>query len=135
MPTTSPHRDSHEGASSSRASPRNGRPKSEESPIDVPVAPVGERAGQVAPTLTLQLPLLRISVTGSPRAEVSTTSTPDLPRVPPLLFYGGIAVLGVAGAVEWPAAVAIAAGAWLLRTRRGSGSGTGGPVPQTTRET
>ncbi|MEU6550334.1 hypothetical protein ABZ915_08605 [Streptomyces sp. NPDC046915] len=35
-----------------------------------------------------------------------------------LAFYGGLGVLTVAGALEWPVALAIGGATWLLRGRR-----------------
>lgn len=38
-----------------------------------------------------------------------------------VLFYGGLGVLTVAGALEWPVALAIGGATWLLRGRRKEG--------------
>lgn len=81
-------------------------------------------------TLTVRLPLVTLSLSrpaGRPGAAPSTASGRELPVPRPipssgsgqrLLFYTGMAALGVAGIVEWPVAAAIAAGTYLAgRTR------------------
>ncbi|UQA97370.1 hypothetical protein [Streptomyces halobius] len=42
-----------------------------------------------------------------------------LPKVPTknLLFYGGLGALTVAGALEWPIALAIGGATWVVRSR------------------
>ncbi|MFF4398111.1 hypothetical protein [Streptomyces sp. NPDC001480] len=38
-----------------------------------------------------------------------------------MVFYGGLGALAVAGALEWPVALAIGGATWLLRGRRKEG--------------
>ncbi|MFE9173769.1 hypothetical protein ACFYNZ_30655 [Streptomyces kebangsaanensis] len=38
-----------------------------------------------------------------------------------LVFYGGLGALAVAGALEWPVALAVGGAAWLVRSRRKGG--------------
>ncbi|WNM29294.1 hypothetical protein RKE30_02215 [Streptomyces sp. Li-HN-5-11] len=44
----------------------------------------------------------------------------DLEKLPTrdLAFYGGLGALAVAGALEWPVALAIGGATWLVRSRR-----------------
>ena len=99
----------------------------------VPVEPAVP--APAAPTFSLNLPFLSVSVVrpASSRPAAGTDDSPGAAvapwdAVPPtaqkVLFYGGVAALGVAGVVEWPVVAAIAAGTWLAgRTR------SGGPTP------
>ncbi|MFI1291400.1 hypothetical protein ACH4VM_23535 [Streptomyces sp. NPDC020792] len=38
-----------------------------------------------------------------------------------LVFYGGLGALAVAGALEWPVALAVGGATWLVRSRRKEG--------------
>ncbi|MGW7256054.1 hypothetical protein [Streptomyces sp. NPDC054834] len=52
-----------------------------------------------------------------PPVPIPYLSREELP-VRDLAFYGGLGVLTVAGALEWPVALAIGGATWLLRGRR-----------------
>ena len=84
-------------------------------------------------TVRLRLPFLTVSLSrppvhpadsaagpGHPPATeaVSASSSFSLQR---LMFYGGVAALGVAGAVDWPVAAAIAAGTYIATRTRSTG--------------
>jgi len=86
-----------------------------------------DRAGEAQErTTTLRLPALTVAVTrravpgSSVREAVSGAPGGGAPasRTGKLAFYGGIAALGVFEVVEWPVAVALGAGAYLLRRMR-----------------
>ncbi|MCW2508361.1 MAG: hypothetical protein JWP68_1509 [Modestobacter sp.] len=83
-------------------------------------------------TMTLRLPFMTLSVS-RPRHESaqgageqtdrSRPTTGGTPIAGPgsgerLLFYAGVAALGVAGAIEWPVAAAIAAGTYIAAKSR-----------------
>lgn len=82
-------------------------------------------------THTIRLPFLTVSVARPAGRPVTTpsqagprsTPTTGLPVAPSgngprLLFYTGVAALGVAGVVEWPVAAAIAAGTYIASRAR-----------------
>jgi hypothetical protein len=53
--------------------------------------------------------------------STAKTATARLPGKPPardLAFYGGLGALTVAGALEWPVALAVGGATWLLRSAR-----------------
>ncbi|WP_030935418.1 hypothetical protein [Streptomyces sp. NRRL B-24720] len=58
------------------------------------------------------------------REEITSTAqaaTARLPLTPPakdVVFYGGLGALTVAGALEWPIALAVGGATWLLRSGR-----------------
>lgn len=86
-------------------------------------------------TTTLRLPVLTVAITRHPvPAGTGTASgtrgggTPAS-RVGKLAFYGGIAALGVLEVVEWPVALALGAGAYVLRRMR---PGAGQPATSET---
>ncbi|MFF4758261.1 hypothetical protein [Streptomyces sp. NPDC001292] len=47
-----------------------------------------------------------------PYVSLENVSTRDL------VFYGGLGALAVAGALEWPVALAVGGATWLVRSRR-----------------
>jgi hypothetical protein len=85
-------------------------------------------------TLTLRLPLITVSLArpaGNAPRPVGTSTRPAAPPLRPatspdpgsgggqrLLFYAGVAALGVAGVVDWPVAAAIAAGTYIAAHSR-----------------
>lgn len=102
-----------------------------------PQAQTAEQGGQVLymhrahPTLPYMTP-------GDLRASAQAVSS-RLPTFPgrDLLFYGGLGVLTVAGALEWPVALAVGGATYVLRggTRKETGAGaqptaTPGTSPQ-----
>ena len=120
-----------------------------DAPGGVSTQPAQQAAAENAPaterdegtTVTLKLPFVTLSVT-RPRGEPSggaatsprqtpgqqvTTST-DTSGGQRLLFYTGVAALGVAGLIEWPVAAAIAAGTYIAARTR---SAPQQPAPRT----
>jgi len=85
-------------------------------------------------TVVLRLPFLTVSMSrpalhradpaGSPGRPVESAahSAAGSSGVQRLMFYGGVAALGVAGAVDWPVAAAIAAGTYIATRTRGTGA-------------
>lgn len=72
----------------------------------------------------VHLPFLSVSVTRpAPGGAASSSPSGAAPQLPRLLFYGGVAALGVAGLVEWPVAAAIAAGTWVASRARSAERG------------
>jgi hypothetical protein len=99
------------------------------------------RAGGAAPqvqaprTITVRLPLVTITVGPLPPSPVPAgpTSAPTQAggTFQKVAFYGGIAAAGALGALEWPVAVAVAAGTWVAQhTAPVAGLVTGRPAPQ-----
>ncbi|GAA3368279.1 hypothetical protein GCM10020367_06010 [Streptomyces sannanensis] len=60
--------------------------------------------------------LTREEVTSTARA--ATARLPGTPVAKDLVFYGGLGALAVAGALEWPVALAVGGATWLLRSGR-----------------
>jgi hypothetical protein len=107
-----------------------GPPSKAAAPVPEPRA--GDPAGRPEEqTLTIRLPFLAVSLSrpvgppAEPTPEASPRSKPTakLPVLESgggrrLLFYTGVAAMGVAGVVEWPVAVAIAAGTYIASKSR-----------------
>ncbi|MGI5143630.1 MULTISPECIES: hypothetical protein [unclassified Streptomyces] len=51
-------------------------------------------------------------------ARAATARLPGTLSVEDLAFYGGLGALAVAGALEWPVALAVGGATWLLRSGR-----------------
>lgn len=51
-------------------------------------------------------------------ARAATARLPVTPATKDLVFYGGLGALTVAGALEWPVALAVGGATWLLRSGR-----------------
>ncbi|MGW0765818.1 hypothetical protein [Streptomyces sp. NPDC002676] len=51
-------------------------------------------------------------------ARAATARLPGTPDVKDLAFYGGLGAMAVAGALEWPVALAVGGATWLLRSGR-----------------
>ncbi|MEV0183447.1 hypothetical protein AB0I54_29745 [Streptomyces sp. NPDC050625] len=51
-------------------------------------------------------------------AHAATARLPSAPPARDLLYYGGLGALTVAGALEWPVALAVGGATWLLRSGR-----------------
>ncbi|MFI9803175.1 hypothetical protein ACIHEJ_02155 [Streptomyces sp. NPDC052301] len=60
--------------------------------------------------------LTREEMTSTARA--ATARLPGPPAVKDLAFYGGLGALTVAGALEWPVALAVGGATWLVRSGR-----------------
>jgi hypothetical protein len=110
-------------ARATSAKPQDGRVREvvhEEAPVDEP------REGAEARTTTVRLPVFTVAVTrhavpaASATGSGSGTRTAGTPtsRAGKLAFYGGIAALGALEVVEWPVAVALGAGVYVLRRMR-----------------
>ncbi|MGW1160173.1 hypothetical protein ACWD5Q_28615 [Streptomyces sp. NPDC002513] len=66
---------------------------------------------------SLKLPYItRDDVTSTARA--ATSWVPGVPSAKDVVFYGGLGALAVAGALEWPIALAVGGATWLLRGGR-----------------
>lgn len=78
-------------------------------------------------TTTLRLPVLTVAITRHAVPASSGTGAMSetrgggtvASRAGKLAFYGGIAALGVLEVVEWPVAVALGAGAYVVRRMSG----------------
>ncbi|MER6130350.1 hypothetical protein ABT173_49030 [Streptomyces sp. NPDC001795] len=86
-----------------------------------------EGAGLHLHTRTLHPPvpipyLTRSDVTST--AKAATALLPGRPPAKDLVFYGGLGALAVAGALEWPVALAVGGATWLVRSTRARGGGT-----------
>lgn len=62
-------------------------------------------------------------------ARSATSRLPGKPSGKDLVFYGGLGALTVAGALEWPVAVAVGGAAWLLRGKGGETREAGAEAP------
>jgi hypothetical protein len=51
-------------------------------------------------------------------ARAATARLPGTPATKDLVFYGGLGALAVAGALEWPVALAVGGATWLVRSAR-----------------
>lgn len=51
-------------------------------------------------------------------AKAATSRLPSTPPVKDVVFYGGLGALAVAGALEWPVALAVGGATWLVRGKR-----------------
>ncbi|MER6063245.1 MULTISPECIES: hypothetical protein [unclassified Streptomyces] len=60
--------------------------------------------------------LTKEEVTNTARA--ATARMPGVPSVKDLAFYGGLGALAVAGALDWPVAIAVGGATWLVRSGR-----------------
>ncbi|MGW5093896.1 hypothetical protein ACWEQ1_12675 [Streptomyces nodosus] len=71
-------------------------------------------------------------VTHSAKAATSraTSRVPGAPVTKDLVFYGGIGAMAVAGALEWPVALAVAGATYVLRGRRARQAGAEAPAGQ-----
>lgn len=113
--------DTTSGGTSTRdaaASPT--RPTRRPTSPPAPEAPIPAPAAGVPRTLSIRLPLVTITFGPQPTPPVPAPA----PRAAPgprgatlerLAFYGGVAAAGVVGAIEWPVAVAVAAGTWVAQ--------------------
>jgi hypothetical protein len=76
------------------------------------------------PFVNVRVPVVRATVPGVDAAKQQTMSAAHsvrshLPPLDRLLYYGGLGAAAVAGALEWPVAVAAGAGVWVAtRARR-----------------
>ncbi|MGW1024505.1 hypothetical protein ACWD4J_12470 [Streptomyces sp. NPDC002577] len=61
--------------------------------------------------------LTRKDLTATARAATSMLpGMPGRPRAKDVAFYGGLGALTVAGALEWPVALAVGGATWLVRS-------------------
>ncbi|MFF3906311.1 hypothetical protein ACFYZJ_09905 [Streptomyces sp. NPDC001848] len=51
-------------------------------------------------------------------AREATSRMPGVPSGKDLVFYGGLTAMAVAGALEWPVALAVGGATWLVRSSR-----------------
>ncbi|MEU6097104.1 hypothetical protein [Streptomyces sp. NPDC047079] len=66
---------------------------------------------------SLKLPYItRDDVASTARA--ATSRVPGMPSTKDIVFYGGLGAMAVAGALEWPVALAVGGATWLLRGGR-----------------
>ena len=85
-----------------------------------------EGAGLHLHTRTLHPPvplpyLTRGDVTST--AKAATSRLPGIASTKDLVFYGGLGAMAVAGALEWPVALAVGGATWLVRSGRARGAG------------
>ncbi|GGI94008.1 hypothetical protein [Streptomyces brasiliensis] len=84
-------------------------------------AQAGDGAGMHLHMRTLHPPvpipyLTKEEMTNTARA--ATARLPGTPAAKDLVFYGGLGALAVAGALEWPVALAVGGATWLVRSGR-----------------
>lgn len=65
-------------------------------------------------------------------AQVATSMMPAKPPTKELVFYGGLGVMTLAGALEWPVALAVGGATWLVRSRRTDDGEAGGSTGEST---
>jgi hypothetical protein len=96
------------------------RPARRPTPPPTPEAPIAAPAAGAPRTLSIRLPLVTVTFGPQPAAPAPVPA----PRATPgprgatlerLAFYGGVAAAGAVGAIEWPVAVAVAAGTWVAQ--------------------
>jgi hypothetical protein len=99
---------------------------------EVPPSPGTDPRATTPLTLTLRLPFLTATLTG-PQPGTAAPGPATARRsaggtLEKLAFYGGVATMGALGALDWPVAVAVAAGTWVAQhtppvagTARGAG--------------
>jgi hypothetical protein len=58
-------------------------------------------------------------------AQAATNRMPAIPPAKDLAFYGGLGAMAVAGALEWPVALAVGGATWLVRSGRKEKHGGG----------
>lgn len=92
--------------------PRPRRPAKAEQRADQ-AATVAEATGQeTSEQSRLKIPVIHTSV------QVPAIGLPDLSSVPGrVLWLGGLGAFAALGAIDWPVAVAIAAGTWVAEQR------------------
>lgn len=64
-----------------------------------------------------------------------TSWMPGRPGVKDVMFYGGLGAMTVAGALEWPIALAVGGATWLVRSMRRETPSRGAEASADTRET
>jgi len=60
-------------------------------------------------------------------AKAATSRMPGMPANKDLVFYGGLGAMAVAGALEWPVALAVGGATYLLRGGRARRGGADMP--------
>jgi hypothetical protein len=91
-----------------------------------------EAAGLHLHTRTLHPPIMVPYLTRDDVASTARAATSRLPGVPAgkdLVFYGGLGAMAVAGALEWPVALAVGGATWLLRGSRTKTEDVGAEAP------
>ncbi|MFI6932001.1 hypothetical protein [Streptomyces sp. NPDC050287] len=68
--------------------------------------------------------IARDDAVGSSRE--ATSRMPGMPSAKDAVFYGGLGAMAVAGALEWPVALAVGGATWLLRGRKTEPRNAGG---------
>lgn len=105
--------------------------KAAKSPAKPATRPAGARSGVTVPLVNVRVPVLRAHVPGGDMARQQTVWAAQavrsyLPPMDRMLYYGGVGVAAVVGALEWPVAVAAGAGVWVAsRARRQTSRVTG----------
>lgn len=114
---------------SAEIKPAKTRPSAEVArPADVADTASTAAAGGTPPsartplTLTIQLPFFTATLTGPQPASKAPAPPPAAAARPDtgallekMAFYGGVAAAGAVGAIEWPVALAVAAGTWIAQ--------------------
>jgi hypothetical protein len=102
---------------------RTGRTPAVPEPRAAEAAPPAPAPAPAPRTVTVRLPLVTITVgplPASPAPAGAAAGAPPAPArdggtVQKVVFYGGIAAAGALGALEWPVALAVAAGTWVAQ--------------------
>ena len=116
--TTSGRGTPKRAAASPASRPATARPAATSTP-PAPAAGVAPAAGTPR-TLSIRMPLVTITFGPQPAAPVPVPAQPTASgarsaTLERLAFYGGVAAAGAVGALEWPVAVAVAAGTWVAQ--------------------
>lgn len=124
----------------SKTPPTAGQERPDPAPVEEasrpqhPAATTPRTAETEPDTVVVRLPFLTVSLSrpaarpveaaggAAPAEPVPAAGSSGVQR---LLFYGGVAALGVVGAVEWPVAAAIAAGTYVASRTRALGRASG----------
>jgi hypothetical protein len=89
---------------------------------ETPETPARDGAGLHLHMRTLHPPVPIPYLTKEEVANTARAATTQLPskaaHAKDLAFYGGLGALAVAGALEWPVALAIGGATWLVRSGR-----------------
>lgn len=87
--------------------------------------PEVRRPEETEPVLRMHTLDAPVHVTYFTPADMAANAQAVVSRLPTkdLIFYGGLGALAVAGALDWPVALAVGGAAWIIRGGRKEGIG------------